>query len=525
MEQEQQQTEGVNFRQLNAGEMKNVYEYYTEKEEWISICKERINTLVFAGEVRIDWGDVLKPKGKNFGPSHSSELVSMLTLALDYKDMFGFCPYVIDKPPPSETATNEKKKSDWLLEYVKVLPFGIGDFTYGVKNGEIVIKFTPKQKSNGTKRYGVFVWPGCGPNAVTGRLHTNMFKLYKRYTSIVRQEKNLEDADYYSCHPPVFVQMRAANRSNTDDLDKMMESEIYADKEDDEMTPMELRTYKRDLNGAKRLEMLLDVMNEQNTKGILNEHEDYTSQKVLDDATGTLRKVRKRKIWEENMISLPDQMEVAKSSSLPNPRKDLEFVRSSYEEAVCLSMGIPKGYATMKGHGLKAEAQQEHSSIKRLVLSKREAANKFFQAIYEDVFRDTDDEYILQELMSINKTEDKKRLKAIYKVAALKSRVSLLFEEDPLPPPVTLSDILTCQQRGILSGLETLNMCRSLIGKPQIRPDTNEEFVNEFLKRTASLSEQQQKLPPPPQGILQSPKKKEQKKEENNTTGDKGGSI
>ena len=448
-----------------------IYDFFYHKEQWIQICKKMKYSQVFKGGVSLIWGGGIFQSKETEDPIKQRELIELLEEALDYRDMFGLCPIKIIK----DRKTGIKRS---------IIPeFGSGSFIgiFNIKTLETEdIVFVPNGNLINNKQeidpsIKVFVWPGKKPSIHNKQLKSDIFTVFEEYLIIEELKKNLLDADYNSAHPTIFTQ----SRPDSKDLSQLTEEEVFGDADDPMLNPLEKHTYRRDLFRAKRLERMSESINYQ-TKSSCD-----SSLTKRVDSTNRIIAFKRKRMWEENIESLPEGEEMA-NIVIPQSNKNIIEFMNRYEEQICLLIGIPKGFIAGRGK-FKTDAEQETEIMRNTIIKDREDANLFYQFVYELMHRGTDDKKIVQVLMNVNNNKKKQQPDStemeqlrqtknnIKKIGAMPNRIEILFNEDPFSRTINLNNVQFASDRDAITAEEEVNSIRSSLGLEKV--PVNDDLV------------------------------------------------
>lgn len=459
------------FTSISTNRLRDIYNYYHKIEEWITICKNIRDNLTFMGPINIKWGDIVET-----GPLPKPErdwLVSKMICVLEYRDMFGFCPVRVSKKMHPQFS----RFRDFIIP-----EFGSGTFEFRLTEKDTVeVKFNSHNRES-QDEYSVFVWSGTSPDVETGEVRTIMLKLLKRWFYIHDAELNASDADYNMSHPTIFTQLR---KEQMKDLDHAAEMEIYGDQDLNVLNAKDKRTYKRDELHTRRLERKLERMRQAGMNG--------EPKKVVSDKSNTVGLEERKRTWEDSIFQLLDDEEMAPGHIMPLYRRDIGPMWERYVEKVCISMGIPKSYAsrarTESGiSGLKGDVINENHLLKTAIEKNRQDVEVFFQYIYNVMFEKSDTEEIVRMLhqldeMDIDQFSPQKvkymKNKAI-KIGKMRNRVELVFLDDPFSQYIPLSEVMNSISLNCVTDIEAVNILRKRINMPPI--DEKSELIVQFNK-------------------------------------------
>lgn len=506
----------VNISVLNNVTLKEIFNFYHHEEQWISICRDLSNTLTFSGGISIKWGKLFK--NRTMDNESQAKLTEMLITALDYKRMFGFCPIKRVKDPKTGAVN------------VFIPQFGTGEFYHGLNSITLQTEvfFVPYVYTGGlsTSHYVethtnyilrdivdpdsfVYVWPGQYPTINNNQVKSDMLKLYKRWSTISELEENAMDADFNASHPTVFTQIQKENRS----LDDMTEEELFADDDNDYVSPTDRRTYRIDRLRSRKLE------EQQSDMKCTSENRNTISQ-VVKPKTGQVSQTRRRRVWEDNEYHLEEGEQLTRHTS-PQSRNDYMTWRQHYEEQVCLLMRVPRTFFARSYVGLKTDAIQVQQALRTMVESNREEAQTFFQFIYNIQYKELDDAEIFEAFVSLDRAEKRELSSAngdetssksirdrfarsrgkLTKIAKSENRIELIFEGDAFLRNMPVVDISIASQKGAITVHEEINMLRLRLGLDPLDPSDvlvkNAEKIREIdqsqKEKPRSLGQQKEK--------------------------------
>lgn len=429
----------------------NIHDYYFHHENWISISKTVLNGMIFKDGIQTP-----------LPVADETETIKLLSDALDYRRMFGFCPII----------TNE--------DSVSIPVFGTGKFSFRVdqKTLRVIVRFVPKDDDRDGKsrqrRTDVFVWPDSEPS-ISGEIKSNMLKLYKKYRVIEELHTNLMDADFNASHPTIHTQLRPQNKS----LDDMTESELYADisemnNGDQSMGPQENVTYRRLIFSGDVLNRLSESFNSRsfNTK----------RQRTYDFDTRQFTQLTRERSWKDNKFTLSPDEELVRQTE-PRSRSDFIQLNQNYQEEVSIVMGIPQRYL-IGNRGFKSDSKNETQITRNSVTQNREDCQLFFHHIFNFLYGEQLgkmsttiqlNQLDLQEGKRKQSTNDnqqelEKQLDSIkwHIEFSQNSRKMIIFNGDPFVVDIPLQEILVASDRGALTKLEEINLLRSRFSLPPV---------------------------------------------------------
>ena len=480
-----------------------IYDFYN-KDHYIETCKRLKNIYTFEGDISITWGDDLLCTSKNGSLISQSALKKLLKDALDYRNMFGFCPIKIVKDK-----NNPGKKIASIPE------FGSGGFilVYNTETMDSKVDFLPYDMKHYTGFTGsiltnevfdnsiqVYTWPSYTPSITSRNYKSRILPLFEEYYIVTELQNNAVYADWKGSHPNIFTQSRPEKINQSE----VTEDEVLGDA-DLEAGARETTIYKRDTHRSIRMETTAKSMNDATKNGC---DENAAVSKRLDDHTGrTIEVVRTR---NDNMVPLPTGEEMAKSITYTT-RNDFLQWKEEYHDKVCSAMGIPRNFID-KQSKFKTEVGKEEAMLKKLIKSEREDATEFYQFVYEVMYRERDDQEILNAFIDLdnrkkniaddNKEEDRDTIKnfkkKMKKISCLENRISLSFAKDPFPDTVNIQTAVIAAEREVLSPEEEINLIRLLLELKKIEPNDelvkNKEEERKLKRQNLKTQNEQMKL-------------------------------
>ncbi len=521
----------IKIHLLNMDLAQKLHQYYFLLEPFFGICKYVLNSYIFKGGVTLKWANLFSPVNNETEP----DLIEMLASALDYKKLFGMCPFKVITDPK----TGEKRA---------VIPqYGTGSFVYALnpytlQTEVFFIVFDKTEPSFGASNLGkkmtedrwikgydpaihVFVWPGHEPGVLDNEFKSDIAKLHGEYLRMEEFAENGLDADFNSSHPTVFTQVQAEKR----DWTSLTENEQFADPDDQTMGPDGVRTYKRNVDRAMYMEKIAEYLNKIAKDGNLG------VRKRLDPQKRKVEMFRRKPVWENNMKPLPEGEQMA-SQVKPLSRSDFSQLHADYEEKVCLVMGVNRTSIIGGKTRLKSEAETGRQLLHASVFRAREDANIFYQFVYNTMYRRDDNMELARLFISLDEEEreiakDPEAFREAYweierarmqleTVAKKKNRIVLIFKENPFMENVDAREVMTLGDRGAITEMEEINLLRSKIGLEALPPShqliKDRQKAREAMQREAlaPLASQSHTLPEKRKNKESKPLTKKSKTEE-----------
>lgn len=471
-------------------------DFYLFNDPWISRCRDYINDMTFKGNIEIEW--LKKFTAKKDVLFSQTELVDLLTKCLDWKKLYGMCPYKI-----IEGEKGTKK--------VFIPQFGEGSF-YQVHNPhtlQSVVFYIVKNKKYGfiseymppesfaeiVKESGlhVFVWPGMQPNFHTNDYSSEIAKIYRLY--LVKQSflKDSIDASYNSTHPTVFTQSAIEHTNMEDYTEPEAFGEISAGF--DIPGPPEIKMFRRDIYREKGVKNLSSAI-----KKLGFEEEE---RKMMQEDTKNLEFKRPLKYWENNIFTLPVNERMA-PAPVARPTVNIEAIEENYKTSVCLIMGLSK---TLVEGQFRRETSSSNEMIKQnlrtLINKHRRDTEMFIQDVYNTMYGLQDRTMLLEtiiewkeeveKLKSLNGTEneDTKSEREEYlrqkelEIEMLKHMmnrsdlISIVFEEQPLLETENIRDIEYLRNNDYITSEEAIDITRKIMGLPQLSPAEVKKLIDQ----------------------------------------------
>ena len=454
------------FRALNSQKNAAIHRFFYQNPH-VQVCRKAKHWYVFSGGVSIDWGEG-PPKRTGVGEAELTDLMEFLRQALDYKDMFGFCPVKFSK------RTNR----------VTIPEFGTGDFYVSLdpKSLQSDVHFEPKgegaflpSKRKGAKRdVRVFVWPGRKPNFADGCLKSDIYTVLKDFYILKELTKNALDADYNNAHPTMFTQSRREKL----DPSAVSDDVLYAEAELGwGATTNESYSYRVNRFRRGQMDMVAGRFN-----AVACRRGD-TGDPLDDDCEVPRRQTKRQRTWHNNFEPLPEGEEIAKTSSA-EARKDLLQWQTKFEEEVCMIMGVPSTVISgATARKFKDEARQETALLKQSITSDRQDLEAFYRFVYDAAHRIPENAALLgiyDQLLETKKrvkaepgrdddaTELRRRVKDVKRVSSMRSRARIVFDADPFQQLADTQLILTAASRGALTEMEEINLLRDRLSLERV---------------------------------------------------------
>lgn len=498
------------WKEIDRGMMETIYNYYQHQEGYITVCKRLKESMIFSGGVHMTWGSGLFRSAISDDPKDQRELVSLLKTALEYRDMFGFCPIKLvrdkttglTKPVIPQLVTGkfeitlDPRDNKTVLRFVQRDWIGTeGGFLTSVGGGSSKSYGIPVQldegggkKGGGTKRnYQVFVWEE--PTLTSSgevMFKSRIPQLIPQWLNMREFWENAQDSDYASSHPPVFTQ----SKDKDFDPNKLTEEEIFGDNDlNGNPTLRERVTYRRDTFRSILTEKMTKHMN-MLSKGQIPMG--ITGAARKEAQVSATHKNRRQRDWKDYVENLPIGEEMAGQVSTSS-RNDLLEISKTYWDLVCLTMGVPREYVQGGSGGrFKTNVEQMREIIRQEVELDREDSEKFYQFVYEWMYRKDDSKKIATILTTLEgRREDLEEDKSYFtgetnvaieeeidriddttnklnSVGEMPTRIRLIFAEDSLMSALDNDSLIMADQMGALSSQEVINVWRSKMSLPKI---------------------------------------------------------
>jgi hypothetical protein len=474
----------------------DIYKFYYEEEEWISICKKIVHANAFKGPIRLKMGGVFDQRAVS--NDEQNKFKDFVQEALDYEKMFGFCPVKITKSKGKKVPT--------------IPSYGTGKFAHRTNRSTFreEIIFIPNDEKVNEKDFFVFVWPNRFPSKQSINVQSDIYKLFKRYLVYESFEEDSLDASFGASHPPYIF--RKDDKRN--DLEKLTEEDIYGmdDAMGDETTIDSKQLYKRSVADSIILENQLQ-----------NYRELYADKKrrKLDNVSKRAKTVDRATNLEDKFAYV-GEFQLAGQVSVTGPN-DLLNNRIHYEELVCATMGLSRNYIDRVKGGYKSDASNEQHFLKTTIQDTRENASLFIKAVYKELYKDEDDDFLVTFFMRMdefitkvesgeikesdgNEVKSLKKLKDdVEKIMKQENRIEVIFEEDPFSYMTPLEDIIAISDRKAISTVEEINLLRMKLSMNTV--DESDPLV----KEAEVLRKKREKLmfePKGPEGKAPKPKPK-----------------
>lgn len=445
--------------ELDFAKTQQIYDYFYSKEELISICRDFKNSLVFKGGIDLEFGGGLFSSNGLKNPDTQRNTVDLLQRALDYKDMFGLCPYKV------------KRNDDTGLPEIRIPEFGFGRFIL-LKSStrlETKVEYRLFDKKKSLK---VFVWPGLEPS-LTGEFKSKIFKLYATYARLEEYVSNNLDADYELTHPTIVTH----HKMGDPDITKLTEEEVYGDADPNEMNPDERSVYRRNVVRGRMLEAQMSMMRSP-TQSMTPGREGKNVIRY-DSSQHQIVFYQRGDTFKDRLYPLGTGEEIARQQ-IPVIGNQIKDFRLEYEYMVCLAFGIPRDYLMTHKGVLRGTAIKEREIIQTRVEDDRKAAEIFYQYVYDRIYREEDTRVLVDELVELKRQkkeatgDDKKRReikdqkRTVNNIALSKNRVKLKFLEDPFRDTIDAKSIIVAADRGYITRKEEIALYRAHLGLTEI---------------------------------------------------------
>lgn len=516
--------------------METVHNYYQHQEAYIRICKRLKESMIFSGGVHLTWGSGLFRSALSDDPKDQRELVSLLKTALEYRDMFGFCPIKLvtdkttglTKPVIPQLGTGKFEIALDPSENKTVIRFvprdsmgtaaggGYSSVSYGipVQLGEGGGGGGGKRVGSGSKNYRVFVWEPNEPTLTTAgevMFKSRILPLIPQWHNVREFWENVLDSDYASSHPPVFTQ----SKDKDFDPNKLTEEEIFGDSDIyGGPTLREKVTYRRDTFRSILTEKMTKRMN-MISKGQIPTGIAGAARREAQISASRVNK-RKRD-WKDYVENLPIGEEMAGQVSTSS-RSDLLEINGTYLDLVCLTMGVPREYIQGGSSRFKTNVEQMREIVRQDVELDREDAEKFYQFVYEWTYRKEDSQKIATILTTLEERKEELESDLTYlrgasssdgapnavvkeeidridattrklnSVGEMPRRIELIFAEDALTSAIDDNSLIVADEMGALTSQEVINVWRAKVDLPKIsetHPLVSEREKQKKLRRKA----------------------------------------
>ena len=481
----------LKIKKLDDSIARDMANFYLYIDPWVYHCREYINNLVFKGNIEIQWGKTFTAKKDSLFTQ--TELVDILTKALDWKKLYGMCPYkVVD---------DEKGKKK-----VFIPQFGSGSFyqVYNPHTLQPVVfyiisshKYGPISEYMSTERFlevvrqiglPVYTWPGMQPNFHMNDYSSEIAKIYREYLIKQSYLKDTIDASYNSTHPTLFTQSRLEHKN----IEELTTTELYSEARAgfNLPGPTENKMYQRNQFRTKQTKNFSSDIRKLEFSG--------DERKMLMDEAKHLDVERPRKFWEENVYSLPINETIAQAP-VPKAIVDIEKINESYRNNVCTIMGLTK---TLVEGQFRRETTSSNELIKhnlRILIDKhRKDAEIFLQDVYNTMYGLQDKTMILEMIMewknqsqrsevlglslpsgmgmgaTQNSGSDAKQkqlgIAMLQQMLNRNDMINLIFEEQPLLETENPKDVEFLLQNDYVTFEEAVDLQRKIIGLPPLTP-------------------------------------------------------
>lgn len=514
-----------NFVSMDMKKALEIHDYFFHRELWIDICKTTISNLVFKGSIKEKWGGKLMLIPFEYGARR--QLIGLLKDSLDFRDMFGMCPIKVirDENNNAVSVVIPQLATGKFLQRMNPITCNpeIIFVTHDTSSGGPINYINVKRDPN----IHVFIWANKVPDFNSNSFKTKIFKLYGTYLRLEEKRENDADSEFNRAHPPIVTQHKKEQGSIVD----MEEQEIYGEDDDDTIPISSKVTYKRNIQNAMDME--------RNLKELRKRDNAVTPlKKRINQSTNRSENFKRSRLWEHT-YEIKEGEEIA-HHIIPDSNGNLIELQERYEEEVCLAMGVPKSYIMRKGgssKGLKNDAINEQHVLRTTVENNREDCNAIYQFIYNILFKESDDDNIISDLVEVDDLEKKARLDGtspddklvgsnklprpadssrpyddkklveyresgppeadlgdellflrnkkneLIHLIKDKNRVELIFEDDPFENTIDIQDLMMISDRFILSPEEEVNMFRKRLYKTPVTKSDSLVSFNEKIRK------------------------------------------
>lgn len=349
---------------------------------------------IFKNDFELIWCDLLTIINKDNNQKYN-ELTNILKLSLEYKYIYGMCPFYFSK------------------ERLLIPPQQSGYFY--VHNKNVVFKM----KKSKRKFCHVYIWDGLLTQIESLKYIKIQFKsiLMTLYGTIFKH-KQLEIysdfADEFSSKPLIFLEKEKDKRT----LSERTEQENYGNFFDSEQLPPEQ-------NSILFMQEFNSHIFKKHKQTLLEDVSIGQKQLIEDEINNKHEYQNKTKLLIDNILELPDGFHY-KTTPQYKINRDIFAERQYLDDKILLSMGISNTILDEKMNINYAKNEQvAKNKIKDLIIQYRKYLNDFIKYAYEVNFRKQDNEKLKFLIKKIESLKLKSNSNDLYEEIQLKSKLCL----------------------------------------------------------------------------------------------------
>lgn len=522
-----QDSQFAKIKRIDERMYKELADYY-DNDPTITRAKKFINMRVFKGNISINTrvGAVVY-KGVKNAIMPDAKLVELFMRALDWKRLYGMCPYRI----------NEDRHSK--RRYFVIPQFGTGAFYQLFDNIDLTSRvFFLENTSRYSEAWGsktkldvlnktglhVYIWPGYEPRFDTNTFHSEVAQMYSAYLTKEALIRDARFANYNASHPTLMT-TAAAPRENVEDYD---ENALRLE------DTLGLITGPREHNERMRNNFRQGQIDDRSgSYQVINASTVFTKRYKAESKTSYMEP--EKPYWASTGIIALPVGESPTSIPVPSVHVDMFAAITWYDDVVYEVMGLTR--KMLEGDFARqtvGAGEMVMSSLRSLVESLQNDINTYFQDVYSNMYGAQDDFVIIQLLNRLN-TElatmpehqseyRKNRLELEARKLLLEQHfrkrdaVEVVFTEQPLVDLEDPNMILTLMDKDVFTRKDATNMIRKKFGKDEVSAAEWNELEKSH-KHKQSLEEQKmlgkgQNAKSIPSGDKKKKKDKKDKKKE-----------
>ena len=485
------------IKRLNDSVAERMARFYFRKDSWISYCRNYIFQRVFKGDIKIKWGKGVL-KDKSLTPKLETqtmtleELIQMLMTALDWKKLYGMCPYrIVELPNGLKRAFIPQIGTGCFYQVFN--PLLCKPHVFYILKSKFVspsMEFTDQKKFlqavEESEMY-VYVWPGFDPSYVENDYNSEVAKIYEEYLLKNKFLDNTIYADDQATHPLILTKSKMLDKS----IESYTERETYLEAGIVDIPgPEERRTYLKDTYRSKQIKNISSRENMQKI-GI----RDSVRQKMEENSKNIINE-RQPRYLANSIMALPVNEDIA-NIPIPKPQIKIFEMLDLYRNEVCLIMGLNR---TLVEGQFKKETISSNELLKQnlrtVINNHRLDAQTFFQDVYFNMYGQDDNIFIAEQIFALQNgnfgddaddTENNIKAKEakiiiLESLYGKKTNISLEFKQQPLLEMESIQVVDDALKHNYMFFIEALRLTRGIMGLEPLTFIQEKELEREYKK-------------------------------------------
>ncbi len=473
-------------------------EFY-DNDPTITRAKKFINERVFKGTISINTrvGAVVY-KGVKDAIMPEAKLVELFMRALDWKRLYGMCPYRINQDVNSKRRYFVIPQVDTGAFYQLYDRIDITSRVFFLENTTGYSEsWSSSSKLEFLEKNGlhVYIWPGYEPRFNKNTFHSEVAQMYE-----VRLKKDalVHDACYSNrqASRPPLVTTATTPRETVEDYDEnalRLEDTlglITGPRESQERMRNSFRQEQAD--------------NRSGSYQVIDAAAVYTKRYKAESKSSYLE-AEKPYFATYGIVALPSG-ETPASIPIPKAHIDMFAAITWYDDVVYQVMGLTR--KMLEGDFARqtvGSSEMVMSSLRALIESLQKDINTFFQDVYTNMYGAQDDFVIIQllnrlnmELATLPDFQDKRNMRRLELEARKvlleqhfrkRDAVEVVFGEQPLVDLEDPNMILTLMKEDVLTRKSGTNMIMKKLGRDEVSSSEWQELERNY-KHKQSMEEQ-----------------------------------